>query len=813
MEKNKKSNYCIKKEDKMKRKTVLLLLLLILGTIVYAEIKPELRIGVVYDGEKEENEVMKKLLFKEFNNILGSEHKIIFPENRQLIDSFDKKGIEEKLEILLNDDEIDIIVTAGVLSSYIAINYKELKKPVFSPFIFKELEKNVRKKNLNYILLESDIKMEIENFRKIAYFDKIKILIGSEIAKLIPEIGEKFIEYNEKSNMNIEYEIVIVDENIPMVLEEIKDAEAVYIGPLGKLSTDEKKSIYNYINDNKIPSFSMHGAVDIKDGILAGYSYEKVLKKSIRTIGLNLSSYLDGEKMIDLPVEMSKNGSELLLNMKVVEETGIWPNWNIISSAKLINFSEKKVENELGLKKVVEIVLENNSEIEALKQEVEISNLEIKKAKSNYLPSLGIDFNGVLLDADRAESMMSPAEKTLSAGAKLTQVIYSDDVSMNIDIKRKQNNIKKEELKQKELDLTLETAIIYMNILKAKAYSKIQKNSLELTKTNLEIARSRKKAGISGSADIYRWEAKFANSISALMEAILNVEIAKKDLKRIMNWDLSKEINLEDVNHNMKMFITSQPGMKKYIENKKELERLIKFLTIKSFLNSPELRYIENGKEIQKRVYKNRGRKRYIPTVAIQASYEKKNILESGAGEEELYFSDEGLKNFGELLGAFGDQDDNDWSVGINFSIPIYSGGKIKQERNIAKKEIDKLEYQRESIKKRFEQRVATYVIKITSDLAKIKNAEKASISAHKALDLVKDAYLKGVVSMSELIEVQTATISTDEYRSALEYDFIISAMNIERATGQYYFNVSEDKKAELIEELVKFGEEMEGKK
>lgn len=769
-------------------KKIIILVFTLFSLSLFAEMAKEIRIGVVYDGKSKEKDYVESLMKKEIKNIVGTDYKIYFPEEKQLVDSFDKSNISKNLDILLNDESIDIVVAGGMLSSFISLRKKDIKKPLFAPFIHMDLKEinNVKEKNINFLVSSIDLKKEFDMMQRIHEFSNLKILVGKEMLETVPNLFEDFKEKFEKCKLNFEYEFVIVGKDFKEIFSELEEADAISVGPMNSISELEKAEIYNYINNRKIPLYSILGTVDVKDGLLAGFSYEKDTKKRIRTLAINISRYLSGEKMEDLNREVSESKAELLLNMEVIEKTNIWPDWDIISEAKMVNFVNEN-KNGMNLLEVIDIALKKNSQLQALRESSKNAELDRKNAIALFRPNISFEMTGIHMDETRAKSAMVPfAEDTLDAEVKLRQIIFNDDINLGKSISTEYMNIRNEELIKAEKDLILEVSEAYFTVLKAQAYANIERNSLELTKENLNIAKSRKKAGISGSADIYRWESERANDVSGLIESMIGVTLAKTNLKRVMNYNLIGNIEIAQMTHRNKEFITSDRDMMRYIENRTDLDILINYLVEIAYENSSDLKNLENIIKIEKAQYKNRKRKRYMPTIAMEASYKLDDLIKEGEGKNNADPSD----------------DDQEWSVGINFSLPLYSGGEIKNNSEMSENTIKSYMHQKTALKKGIEQKVIYYSSSLVADFAKIKNANISSEAAHKALDLVSDSYFKGVVSIAELMDAQTAVISSDQYKETVIYDFLISLMRTERAAGTYFFRMEKTKRDELLEEL-----------
>lgn len=780
------------------------LLFLMISVFTFSAEKKKIVIGIVYDGLMEQNTKVEETIEKEVRDILGNKYEVTFPKEKQLTDSFNKDDISRKIDELLADESVDMVINAGMLSSYVSLDKENITKPVFSPFLFNELlyKETPNKKNLNYISSNMNFAKEIEEFKSIKEFNKLTVVIGKNILNIIPQMEDILGSYLETSNIEINYAVIEDVENLKSLYKEIDSSEAVLLAPINNIPKEEVLELISYMNKKKIPIFSIFDSSQLDEGVLAGYSFEKQLRKRIRAMAINLLFYLEGQAMNTLSTSINSTDSELVINMKTVEETGIWPNWEILSKAKLINFiPEQDFEEALTLKEVIDVSLNNNPSINTLRIQIEEADLNIKKAKGDYKPDITANVTGALLDEDTAGSVFSPAEQSVTAGISLTQVVFSEDANMNIDIQKEKKKLKYAELEKAKLDLILETAEAYFNVLKAEAYSRIQKTNLELTKKNMEIAKNKKSAGISGAADIYRWESELANGVSELTESILNVNLAKINLKRIMNYDLKEKLKLRNLDFTDKEFLVSDERLLGYISNQNKINILSNYMIENLLKYSPELKSIEYGINIQNRLVKNSNNKRFLPTVALQANYTK-NLMEGGIGSEDPRYTNLDYGDYS-ILQSFGADTDSNWNVGVRFSLPIYNGGKIKADKEIAENEIQAMEYQKELAVKYLEQRVMSYLLQVVSEYSKIQNAEVSANSASKALNLVKDAYSRGVVTISDLMSAQMASISAEQYRSTVKYDLMLAIMKAERSVGSFYIEKTPEEKEVFIKELI----------
>ena len=97
--------------------------------------RPPLRIGVAIDGPWERNERVRTAFEREITQLLKGEYDVQFPSDKRLFADWTAGGVKANLNRLLDDPEVEAVITLGVLSSNDAGHRGPLPKPVLAPFI------------------------------------------------------------------------------------------------------------------------------------------------------------------------------------------------------------------------------------------------------------------------------------------------------------------------------------------------------------------------------------------------------------------------------------------------------------------------------------------------------------------------------------------------------------------------------------------------------------------------------------------------------------------------------------------------------
>jgi outer membrane protein TolC len=721
---------------------------------------PKVNIGIIYEGDDNFNLKLKNSVEEEILQILSEEYQVEFSEFKA--DNLAVQNIV--IDKLLSNQEIDIIIPAGILSSYTVINRDNLTKPVLAPFLIDSQILSIKEnksgiKNLNFITSSSIVERDIKVFKELIDFNKVTFIISRNFTQGVINLPKLLKVDGEKNNVEVDY--IYADNSKEDIIRELDKVEVAYLSPL--VTASKRSILLDELNKRKIPTFTLADMIN-DEGILAGYSHNKAINVRARATALNLELILAGKEAGNLPVYIDKSDEELVINMKVAKEIGVLPNWNLLKSAKLINQDDLGKER-LTLKESLNIAINNNLDLEAKIKDLDIAEDNLKQAQNKKRPNLDLNTTYTQVDETRAAKGMA-SEQKLTGGIKLQQVLFSEDANANIEIKEKLYKQQKLQLKQEKLDLVLETIKSYINTLKARADIRLQEENVKLTKDNLNIARTKHEIGATGPADIYRWESQQSVELSRLSETESQLKMVKDNLKRTLNLPLTADIRLEEVS----TADISQKLVDKFdVKNPWELEDISSRLIKESIKNSPEIAGLDYLIEVKEREYLMKKRKFYLPQVGLSAQYD-------------TYLEEWGIDGPAGV-DAHGE---DEWSIGIQASFPLYDGGDKQVELAKVEKEIEQLKKKKESLLKKVEQNLRNKVIAANTEYRKNKYSQEAVNTAYKSLELVRDAYSKGLVSISELLDAQSAVITAKRQEFLTNYNYLIAVAEVQRALGNF---------------------------
>lgn len=759
-------------------------------------------IGIVFDGPSELNGKALGIYEKEIKDLTEGEFTVRFPEDRIITADWTSEGVSAAIDRQLSDPRVDILITLGIIGSTEIAGRKSFPKPVIAPWIFDGsllgLTANEKGasgvRNLYYLSRPQTLGRDIKMFREIIGFKKMALLYMPVVTRLVPGL-EKYVDEIAARN-DIEIELVPVTGSVENTLSSIpSDSDAVYVSPILNYSGAQMAELYDGLTEMGIPSFSMAGKREVEMGALLGLTPDINLKREARRVALVVQSILLGEDPGNYPVEFSVE-EQLTLNMATARAIKFSPTWRIMTDAVLIEEEPPETGRTLTLEQAVQESVDVNLDLLAADEFVAAGAQDIKLAMSELLPQSDIFLNNTYIDKDRAKaSLGTRPQRDLSAGGNVSQLIYSENAWSNLTVQRRLQDSREFTRDEVRLDIIAATSVGYLNVLRTKTIEKIQKENLKLSKSNLEIAEVRRDIGVASPAEVFRWESE----ISSDRIDVVNAEADRKNTEIVVNRLLHRpqgekfttvETGLDDPS-----LLVSDPRLRKYIDSPESFTVFMDFMVERGLKQSPAISTIDSQVAAQDRILTSTKRAFWSPT--ILAFGEIRHFLyEGGAGSN---------VNLGNLPIDITSPDDTEWTLQLQASFPLFTGGAKIADYRKARKELSRLRYERDSTAEKVEEEIRTSLNDAGASFPSIRFALDAAESARKNLELVTDSYSRGVVSIIDLLDAQNAALSADLNAANAVYNFLIDLMNVQRASGRFDFFTTPEERDEWFYELDQF--------
>jgi len=166
------------------------------------------------------------------------------------------------------------------------------------------------------------------------------------------------------------------------------------------------------------------------------------------------------------------------------------------------------------------------------------------------------------------------------------------------------------------------------------------------------------------------------------------------------------------------------------------------------------------------------GKRRFLPTIALQGQYNK-TFDRSGAGSTPP------------VGGSF--LDDN-YSVGLSVSVPLFSRNQFNTDLQAALLRRDQLDVNRLNTEQNIDVNIRTGVLRLVNEMSNIQLSEVSEQAAKESLDLTMVSYTNGAVNIVQLIDAQNNYINAQLAKANAIYNFLLNALQLERSLGYYFF-------------------------
>jgi len=729
---------------------------------------------MVIDGPWERNVEIRTAFEREILELTRGEFDVTLPADKRIEADWTVAGVREALDRLLADPEVHIVIAAGVLASNEACRRGSPPKPVVAPIVLNPQIQGIPfvngtsgVENLVYITFPSDIRRDLEVFQEVAPFTRLAFLTNRVVGEAIPDLGANVLEATR--DLGIEIAFVPIDPSLESPLADLPaNAQAVYVSPMLGFGKGDVDRLIAGLIERRLPSFSAMGTREVKQGMLVGLAPDFNVPRLARRLGLNVQRILLGENPATFRVVFNR-GERLSINMATGRAIGVYPNWKVITEAELLEQERGEAETArtLSLAEAVREAVSANLDLGAKEREVLAGAQGVQRARSALLPQLEASGLAVAIDNDIASPQQ--AERTLSGSATVTQVLFAEPAWANVRIQKYLQASREAARNQVRLDVAQQAASAYLNVLRGKTYERIQKQNVRISRSNLELARVRQAIGASGPGEVYRWESQVAADRQAVIQANTRRNLAEMALNRVLHRPLEEPFSTVEVALDDPVLI-GQTRLFEYIGNKWDFRIFRRFMVAEGLARSEELNQLDAAVAAQERALGSARRAFVLPTIAVQGEATH-TLKRSGIGSS--------------LPPIGGNQN---WTLGLSASLPLFSGGSRLAAVRQAGEELESLRLQRAAAAEAMEQRIRSALHLMGATYAGIQLTADAAEAARRNLELTTDAYSRGVVSILDLLDAQNASRVSDLAAANAVYDFLVDLVEVQRACGRFTF-------------------------
>ncbi|MEH2920704.1 outer membrane channel protein TolC [Samsonia erythrinae] len=373
---------------------------------------------------------------------------------------------------------------------------------------------------------------------------------------------------------------------------------------------------------------------------------------------------------------------------------------------------------------------------------------KINEARSPLLPQLGINADYTYNKGYRDNDGVNSNEK--SAALQLTQTLFDMSKWRALTLQEKQAGIEDVTYQTAQQNLILNTATAYFNVLRAidsLSYINAQKQAIY---RQLDQTTQRFNVGLVAITDVQNARAQYDNVLANEVLARNTLDNELESLRQITGNFYPQLAGL-----NIERFSTQKPAPLNNLLKEAENRNLnLLSARLSQDLAREQIRSAETG---------------YMPTLDLTAS----------TGVSDTRYSGSRTNN-----GNFNDSDAGQHKVGVNFTLPIYSGGATNSQVKQAQHSYVSASEQLESAHRSVIQTVRSSFNNISASISSITAYKQAEVSAQSSLDAMEAGYQVGTRTIVDVLDATTTLYNAKQQLSSARYDYLINQLNIKSAQG-----------------------------
>ena len=747
----------------------------------------DLHIGLLLDSAPSDTDSGSDLDFlrEEIHKVLGAGRAVHFlPEHVRF-----GAGRADYLS-LANDPGVDLIISVGPASASMLAALGDLPKPTIAVGILDvELQGMPLAEpgvsgvpNFTYVLVTHPIEEDLEAFHRIHPFSHLAVIVG-ETLKDRPDFEGFFQRLAAPYGAEAELVFWGAENPLPILSDSV---DAVYVTMVFERRPEEVEQLAAALAGRKLPSFAM-SRFYVDAGIMACMGDRNGRDQIVRSLALIVEGVALGEELAAMPVQGNLD-DQWVLNAATVRKIGLDLSFETLFSARFLKADEPAADRRLSLREVIAEGLRSNLDLRIERSNIDLAAQDMRQARSSLFPTVETSATLVQIDPERASGQQP--ERTGKGTGSVQQVLFSEPALANVQIQRYLAEAARHRADLVALDVVLNLATAYFDILLAKTAERIQDENLEASRRNLKIARTRHAVGYAGVADVYRWESEVARATQSSIQAFNSLYLAKVQLNRLLNRaDMGEVFEVEDAALSDDLFDGFDPArMKDRIRRAGDVEILTDFLVEEALANMPSLKQLEANRKAAERQQRMNYRQYYLPSVALV-----------GQADHTFWRGGKGVPP------ATAAPPDATWNLSLHFTYPLFQSHQRKVAVDQTAIQQRQLRLQEESLRQQLSQAVRVRMANLVSRSTNIHFAQVAAASARKNFELVQDAYEKGLPGIAQLVDAQQAALSASQAEASAVYEYLVSYLQVENSVGGYTMFMTPDEREAFVGRLTAF--------
>ncbi|TLY57837.1 MAG: TolC family protein [Gammaproteobacteria bacterium] len=213
----------------------------------------------------------------------------------------------------------------------------------------------------------------------------------------------------------------------------------------------------------------------------------------------------------------------------------------------------------------------------------------------------------------------------------------------------------------------------------------------------------------------------------------------------------------------------ASPHTQRYLDTPAKWKVFREFILSQAHENAPEIRRVDELVVGQQREVSSARRAFFIPELAA-VGIASDQLSRGGAGSERTASTPGNAA----------------WFVGIQATLPLFSGGALEAKLSENRHQLRQLDAQRVATVDAVDARASSVLARIPSSYPAIGLSREAAAAARENYTKVADAYAHGVVSITDLISAQDASLNAELSQAQATFTFLSDFADTLRVSNSF---------------------------
>lgn len=698
--------------------------------------------------------------------------------------------LQRTLDDIYAASDTKVVVVADIGLNQVFAQRSTFKKPTILPFVFdapfnglKLVDGSSGTKNLTYTAAAFDFGSEFQTYAAISTIRKAALVSGARVVQRISTEAKN----NAKEGANsagFALSFVSFGQSVEDLINRLPpDIDAVFFGVLPDSTPDDISRLMSGLTQRGIATYSLASERFVRLGALASNTPAADLTRIARRTAIHVAEMLAGVKAETLPVSIDLN-NQLTINMATARALKIGPSFAVLSSAKLLNTIDESSGPVYSLTQVAREAVSANLALMAQRFQAQQAKARIKETRGALLPQVTADVSYLQRRETNSVRAGFTPERSTDGAITVSQSIFTEEFWAAYAIEKYSALSEAELLREVELDIIQAATETYLAILREKTSLEQAVFNLDITRENQRLARNRVDVGSEDASDLFRWQSELATAKQSVLAAKAVYEQLRQQLNQILNRPIDEPFSVTvETLQNPDLVITDD-RITKLIGNAYDLQVLTDYFVDLGLDRAPEIKQAQVAIDASNRQLKSDKRQFWMPDVSLVGRYSN-NFDEERA------------------LGMVGLPAQDDWSVTVQASIPLFEGGARISRMKQSKLAVRQSKASLRNVENQIEQDIRSAIEALNASYTSIPLAKEAEVAAEKNYELVASAYAQGKRDIINVLDAQDSLVAAREAALNAVYSFLIDLMTTQRAIGGFDFFLDDSEKLNFSAELI----------